>query len=295
MCGCNRRSFVIRENPSLPLLGTIGIRQLIVLLDSCEVTRQGHNRPPDVTFMTHHQRRQIEKRVDTQTSPVSPLHGLFDFPTTMACRLVSRTVITLVCLVTLTYQNPITKGKSATLFSPQCVKEASYFNVNCLVLLWDVSRHPVYGTKDSVRPSRRRKRDDTDDNSSDDEEFKKQRKETRKRLCGKKRLIDCPSYREVIEEEFMGSDIECSPVQRCNSDVKVFINRCAVDENARLVRKTCMDVSHCRITMYFGRHGGLSGTLQWILLARDLEALTNLGEPLTSLVATLTAALILIR
>ena len=129
---------------------------------------------------------------------------------------------------------------SPALFSPYCFREANFINVECLVLLWDVSRHPVFTNTPKLR-----RRDETWEEESSDDESERTR-------CWKERLLDCPEYKEVIEDEFMASDIQCKPIQECNKDVNRFINECAVDTNIRQVGDTdlnrLVEMSHIHLT-----------------------------------------------
>ena len=139
----------------------------------------------------------------------------------------------LACVMTVTHQLPTGSSKSASLFNPQCFKDAYYFNVRCLNLLWDVSRHPVYGNI----PTKRRKRDDDNEESDNEESDNEESDKKKRKRCRRKRLIDCPEYKKAIEDEFKAPDIECFPIQDCHVDVDLFISRCAVDENVRMVSK----------------------------------------------------------
>lgn len=161
----------------------------------------------------------------------------------VAARHVSGGLLILACLVALVHQIPISADKSEALFRPHCFRDAYYFDVRCLALLWDVSRHPAFGenTERDVSPSQQPKQDEEDD---DDKKGHKSwsrgthsRGDEKKRvkMCEGKRLIDCPKYKDVIREDFTASDIECSPIRACHSEVTRFMDKCAVDERVRLV------------------------------------------------------------
>lgn len=97
----------------------------------------------------------------------------------MAFRLLPKLIITLACVITVTQQLPIrskrlpTKGGewSSDSFNSSCFREATYINVKCLVLLWDVSRRPLFITTSTNTPKRRRrhKSNDEEANESKDE------------------------------------------------------------------------------------------------------------------------------
>ncbi|XP_062518259.1 uncharacterized protein LOC134193442 [Corticium candelabrum] len=145
-------------------------------------------------------------------------------------------VTTLSFLVTVTHQTPIHTAISA-MFNPQCFRNAYYLNVRCLVLLWDVSRHPVYGQEES-QTSRLNTNSDPDNQAHDGNSSDENKSRKKKRKCRKKRLINCPDYKEVIQDDFKGYEMDCSGIMQCHVDVMRLINNCSLDKSLEVVWET---------------------------------------------------------
>ena len=187
-------------------------------------------------------------------------------------------VTTLSFLVAVTHQTPIHTTVSA-IFNPQCFRNAYYLNVRCLVVLWEVSRHPVYGQEES-QTSRLNTNSADPDNQAHDRDARDRKSRKKKRKCGKKRLIDCLDYKEVIQDDFKGYEIDCSGIMQCYGNVMRLINNCSLDKNVELVSIQHLDlitrkIRHALLLCRCGKHFGTQQRAELVSTEEKIQILTE--------------------